>query len=108
VRVKNDDDKEKSDDEVERERQGRATKQEKQFDAELMELMQESAQENVSQADISRPVKLIKEKAEVDTHEKEEPSNKKGMRIHLGISKLRFSFRKEDCYVLTSRKQGFD
>lgn len=76
--MKADEEKEKSDDEVERERQVRVSKQEKQFDAELMELMQESAQENVSSADLSRPVKLIKEKAEADVHEREgtEPSTK--------------------------------
>ena len=53
----------------------RVSKQEKQFDAELMELMQESAQQNAASSDLSRPVKLIKEKAEVDTHEKTEASN---------------------------------
>lgn len=68
----------KSEEELERERKIKFSKQEKQFDAEFQELMQSSIQENISSAEVSKPVKLIKEKVEEDHTDKDVPetSNK--------------------------------
>ena len=51
---------------MEREKLVRVSKQEKQFDAELQELLQESIQENIASAGDIKPQKLIKEKIEGD------------------------------------------
>lgn len=68
----------KSEEELERERRINISKQEKQFNAEFQELMQASIQENISSAETTKPVKLIKEKVEEDAADKDAPeiSNK--------------------------------
>jgi len=53
----------------------RVSKQEKQFDAELQELLQESIQENIASADNTKPQKLIREKFEGDENSERESNS---------------------------------
>ena len=66
----------KSEEDLERERQRHLSKQEKQFDAELQDLIRESLQENAQSVTQSKPVKLIREKPENEKEDSApEPQN---------------------------------